>query len=542
MMIPSSPQLVYEEGCKRAAPIPLERAINLVEAAVPVTGGPRRKMIHAHERESFLAFREFLLELRAPWRKTGEGFVEDHDFGGSRYRGVVKTETKVCIIAATGGQITCPELSSAGIRAVMLILGIGYRREEQFFPQYRIRSSTSFTLGKVFSLLWDEKIDQDSKRITALERSTRPVADRSSGSAPKQFLSLKRYFVVVREGTQYCTALPILSYGGEGVSAKGCIKNDHAITFTGPVPAILRADEHPSPGESPMRRLSIRIVADEHEELSPTSRIDFGTVYTIHHNVKIKPFGRLHNDSIEPFNQQFFSVWASKSQNSEEGGIGHYGTSDDTTLAATRTAQKEGKQAQRPSSSQHVAIPESAAEAATSHGNDKSLRNESQTFQRLPVHVSSNTQEKRAWEDQTTPPGFTLSEESNAAAGQISEQEQYSHRKGSHLLILPARDCMNFFNQILQQRTTLQRGSRQDARPSVLETELVSIDEWRDERARFKLAIDDLKDVLCTGNILCDQDASRVVGGLMEDIEELRSNLSEGARPRKICPSVSIAS
>ncbi|GAB1741441.1 hypothetical protein NU219Hw_g6672t1 [Hortaea werneckii] len=340
-MIPPSAQLVDEEGCKRAAPIPLERAINIVEA---VTGGSRRKVIHAHERESFQAFREFLLGLTATRRKTGDDFVEDHDFGGSRYRGVAMAETKVRIITATGGQITCPELSSAGIRAMMLILGIGYQ-EEQLFPQYRTRSSTFFTLGKVFSLLWDEKIDQDSKRITALEPSTRPVADMSSGSAPKHFLSLKRYFVVIREGTHYCTALPIMSYGGEGVSAKGCIKNDHAIAFIGPVPPTLRADEHPSPGESPMRRLSIRIVADEHEELSQTSRIDFGTVYTIHHNVKIKPFGRLHNDSIEPFNQQFFSVWASKSQKSEEGGISHYGTSNDTTLAATRTAQKKKRQA-----------------------------------------------------------------------------------------------------------------------------------------------------------------------------------------------------
>lgn len=481
----------------------------------------------------------------AQWRETGEDFVEDYHLEGSRYRGVARAETKVCIIAATGGQITCPELLSAGIRAVMLILGIGYQ-EEQLFPQYRTRSSTFFTLGKVFSLLWDEKIDQDSKRITALEWSTRPVADRSSGSAPKQFLSLKRYFVVIREGTHYCTALPIMSYGGEGVSAKGCIKNDHAIAFIGPVPPTLRADEHPSPGESPMRRLSIRIVADEHEELSPTSRIDFGTVYTIHHNVKIKPFGRLHNDSIEPFNQQFFSVWASKSQNSEEGGIGHYGTSDDTTSAATRTAQKKGKQAQRPSPSQHVAIPESAAEAATSHGNDKSLRNESQTFQQLHVGVFSNTQEKRAWEDQTTPPESPLSEESNAAAEQISEQEHYSHREFRNLLMSSAWHCMMYFGVFLQQRTRLKRGSRQDAQPSVLETELVmsldSIGEWHDERARFKLAINDLNNVLCTDDSMYDQDALRVARGLLEDIEELRSNLRAGARPRTIRPFISIAS
>lgn len=105
---------------------------------------------------------------------------------------------------------------------------------------------------------------------------------------------------------------------------------------------------------------------------------------------------------------------------------------------------------------------------------------------------------------------------------------------------------MIFFDQFLQQRTTLKKGWRQDARPLVLGTELVtglqSIDEWRDQRARFKLAMNDLNNVLCTDDFMYDQDALRVARGLLEDIEELRSNLRAGARPRTIRPFISIAS
>jgi hypothetical protein len=42
-----------------------------------------------------------------------------------------------------------------------------------------------------------------------------------------------RWFVVIREGGYHCGALPIATYGGQGVAKRGVVKSEHGIIHTG---------------------------------------------------------------------------------------------------------------------------------------------------------------------------------------------------------------------------------------------------------------------------------------------------------------------
>ncbi|KAI7471878.1 hypothetical protein KC367_g5008 [Hortaea werneckii] len=524
----------------------LETVIDLAEqVVVEVTGRFRQRRRYAYENGSFQVLKAFLLRLtdsiqeeNTEDKQTAADLVEDCDLEDSRYRGVVKADTKICIIVATGGQITSPALSSAGIHAMMLILG-NARQEEPFFPQYRIREPTFFTMGKVFSLLWDEKIDQDSKRITALERSTLPLSDWSSGSASMGFLSLKRYFIVLREGLRYCTALPIMTYDGEGVAAERCIKSDHAIAFTGPAPPNLRGNEHPRPGEHPIRPLPIRIVAIEDHELSPAARIDFATVYTIHHEVKVRPIGAADYGSIKALHQQFDSVWASKSLSSGERVLINNDRSYAKTIEATKKAQIKGKQAQRPSSSKHNNIPEHAAKAAFPQGEDI-VQGSGQIIRVLFTDRSSDAKNKQTLNHEANPQNSSMFGPLYPATPLTDNQRHDDHEETENSIMTKAQACLDGFNQVVDHLEIFDKASAQDDRPRRL-TEgvkpgLQSMDEWCDERARFKLAINDLRNVIdgdrfSTG----DEHALRVTNGLLNDLRELERNLNQGARPRKTC-------
>lgn len=59
-----------------------------------------------------------------------------------------------------------------------------------------------------------------------------------------------------------------------------------------------------------MRPIAIRVNSDEPiDKLQARSRIDFGKVFTIQHNVKVKSFGQVHPDSMAALQSQFLSVW-----------------------------------------------------------------------------------------------------------------------------------------------------------------------------------------------------------------------------------------
>ena len=87
-------------------------------------------------------------------------------------------------------------------------------------------------------------------------------------------------------------------------------KSDFAVIHTSKVPPDILSDEHPARGESAMRRISIRVDPDDRGyRLDPLSRLNFGKVYTVDYNVKVKSIGMVNRASMRDLIYQFRDVW-----------------------------------------------------------------------------------------------------------------------------------------------------------------------------------------------------------------------------------------
>lgn len=68
-------------------------------------------------------------------------------------------------------------------------------------------------------------------------------------------------------------------------------------------------EELPDSGESDMVPIAIRVIPDlRTEKLAPTSRINYGKVYTIEHNVKVKSIGMVQQSSLPYLTRQYEHV------------------------------------------------------------------------------------------------------------------------------------------------------------------------------------------------------------------------------------------
>ena len=104
----------------------------------------------------------------------------------------------------------------------------------------------------------------------------------------------------------------IKTYDGDGVSRKGVRKCEHAVIYSGRKAPLPDARETPARGEDGLLPQYIRVDPDDpSEKLDEMSRIDFGKVYTIEHNVKVRSLGKINRSSLQPLLYQMRSVWAS---------------------------------------------------------------------------------------------------------------------------------------------------------------------------------------------------------------------------------------
>ena len=111
-----------------------------------------------------------------------------------------------------------------------------------------------------------------------------------------------------------------MTYGGQGVGKPKVKKSDHAIIYSGKSAPSSMRNEQPVRGERGMRPHSIRVVPDNKEEkLDPKSRIDFGKMHTIHHNLKVRPFGMVEAQSIPQLLNQFIAAMQDTSSKKQSG-------------------------------------------------------------------------------------------------------------------------------------------------------------------------------------------------------------------------------
>jgi hypothetical protein len=170
------------------------------------------------------------------------------------------------------------------------------------FPDYRIHPARFFVVGRTFLVLWAEPAGGGGGTVASKFESVNQLGQRVYSKA--------RRFVVVRQGAQCCHALPITTYGGRGVAKPKVVKADHAIIYTGLKVPIPGPGESPGPEEPPMRPIPIRVDWENPtEKLDPMSRINFGGVHLVQHNVMTKNCGIVNPNSLTALKAQFDNVF-----------------------------------------------------------------------------------------------------------------------------------------------------------------------------------------------------------------------------------------
>lgn len=208
-----------------------------------------------------------------------------------------RSRVRSCFGLQPAQHFTDPELLSMGVTARRLLIGTSSTTTEENFSDYAIQDASFYRVGKVFSVLWAD--------------CARDIDSQAGYSVDGQMAHKARRFVVIKESSGYCSALPILTYGLLGVGKPRVRKETHAVIYTGRMAPELLPSEYPQRGETGMRPSPIRVVPDEPtEKLDVLSRLDFGKVHTIALNVKAKSFGWVHPDSQHMLFAQFSNVWA----------------------------------------------------------------------------------------------------------------------------------------------------------------------------------------------------------------------------------------
>ncbi|CAK1364485.1 unnamed protein product [Cercospora beticola] len=154
----------------------------------------------------------------------------------------------------------------------------------QHTGDFKLRSSKFFKVGRVLKVLWSEPAGEFGS-VLATQSFTDVYGERV-------YVRCRR-FIVVAKREQHALAVPVLSYKGRGADASKTRSQDHAIAYMG--------SEAPRPlkNEGAMLMPGIRIIPDEPgEKLAPSSRIHFGKIYTIEHNIKVKSVGMVHDLSL----------------------------------------------------------------------------------------------------------------------------------------------------------------------------------------------------------------------------------------------------
>ncbi|TVY18997.1 hypothetical protein LARI1_G004116 [Lachnellula arida] len=108
-----------------------------------------------------------------------------------------------------------------------------------------------------------------------------------------------RYFVVAREMQGCCLCLTLNTYTFQGTSKERLRIEDYA--------AVYPAGSYPSigDGENLVKDPFPIIIEDPQERLSPMSRLNFGRVYTVEHNIKVMKVGRITQEFLPRLKSYF---------------------------------------------------------------------------------------------------------------------------------------------------------------------------------------------------------------------------------------------
>jgi hypothetical protein len=170
---------------------------------------------------------------------------------------------------------------------------------EKLDKSYQIRKhdyKKFFRIGRVFATLWTEGVGQNffDKDQTFI----------SEVIYRERVHSKIRRFVVVREGDRSVTCLPVTSYEGDGHRKRGIRLEDHGFIHS----------KHPPRRVDDMLPKSLKVVLSRGAaHIKDPSLVNYGKVYTVEANVKVKDIGDLDDDSKALLVRYFRRVFGGES-------------------------------------------------------------------------------------------------------------------------------------------------------------------------------------------------------------------------------------
>jgi hypothetical protein len=115
----------------------------------------------------------------------------------------------------------------------------------------------------------------------------------SSSTIGGRIFSETRRFIVVRGGHGYALCCPIQTYQKRGTTKSRINLENHAIVYVaGSEPKLLPEEESPGMGNFPI------VIEDKSVTIDLSSRLNFGKVYTVEHNIKVRNIGKISKESL----------------------------------------------------------------------------------------------------------------------------------------------------------------------------------------------------------------------------------------------------
>ncbi|KAK8176926.1 hypothetical protein IWX90DRAFT_481980 [Phyllosticta citrichinensis] len=213
---------------------------------------------------------------------------------------IIETSVGAVIKIGPAETVTDPPVLQEGIRARKRFERTPGDREG-LDPNYvvRVPGYRFYRLGKVFRILWPEPAGNPQANTTFI-----------SGKWNENIFVKIRWFVVIREGHDCCTCLPIQTYQSQGVAKRGTIKSDHSIVFSERTAPSAKPREHPVGMEGGMRDpIRVRATHPEERNMDPMSRINYAKPYTVEHYVKSYDFGQVDPAYEHVLVNNFAAVW-----------------------------------------------------------------------------------------------------------------------------------------------------------------------------------------------------------------------------------------
>ncbi|RHZ55170.1 uncharacterized protein CDV56_107028 [Aspergillus thermomutatus] len=158
--------------------------------------------------------------------------------------------------------------------------------------QVQISPGEFFVVGRVFAILWHQgTVISD---FISQGKSTQGQFIR--GRFGEEIFSGIRRMVVVRAMSESAWCVAITTYDGQGVAKPGVDPAKHAIVYLRGSMPTCKANE-PRMIKEPLEVEPAR----PDEKLDEMSRLNFGKVYTVEHNVKVRPVGMISWSSMAKF-------------------------------------------------------------------------------------------------------------------------------------------------------------------------------------------------------------------------------------------------